>query len=174
MGRLRRLGLVTVSLLALVMPLTAAPAGASQWEQIVSKWSTKCVDVRDQEADDLFPHVQQMKCKGSDVSNQQWLKVLQWNGTYQLLSKRNGKCLSVDGDATFSGALIVTDFCSTDDTSQQWLFDFPPSNAGLSRWLRNGRSGKCLELPGWNTNDGLLLAQSDCVGGWKQYWDTRG
>lgn len=169
-SRLRRLGLVTAPLLALVMVLTAAPAGATNWFHLSSKWSGKCVDVRDQEADDSDGHVQQWKCK--DVSNQQWLGVLQYDGTYQLISRRNGKCLAVDGGVTYSGALIVTQTCLADNTAARWRFRYDPfPNASGSYWLVNAHSGKCLELPGWNTGDGLLLAQSDCVGGWKQYWN---
>lgn len=170
-SRLRRLALVTVPLLALVMALPAAPAGAAGWMHITSKWSGKCVDVRDQEADAISGHVQQWKCK--DVSNQQWLGVLQWDGAYELISQRNGKCLAVDDGATYAGALVVTTSCFPDDSAQRWRFKIDPfPNASGSYWLVNAHSGKCLELPGWNTNDGLLLAQSDCVGGWKQYWNT--
>lgn len=171
MSRLRRLGLVTVPLLALVLALTTTPADASGWFQLSSKWSGKCVDVRDQEANGTGGHVQQWKCK--DVSNQQWVEVQQYDGSYELISRRNGNCLAVDGGATYSGALVVTETCNTDDTAQRWRWRFEPfSNASGSYWLVNAHSGKCLELPGWNTDDGLLLAQSDCIGGWKQYWNV--
>ena len=60
MSRLRRLGLLTLPLVALVLGLTAAPASAdTDWYQITSKWSGKCMDLRDQEANSSFPHVQQ-------------------------------------------------------------------------------------------------------------------
>ena len=171
MSRLRRLGLVTATAMAVLMVLTAGPAGASGWERLQSKWSGKCVDLRDQEANDSSGHVQQMKCKS--VSNQQWLEVLQWDGSYQLINQRNGKCMAVDGGATYAGALVVTNNCNPDDSAQRWFFKFEPfSNASGSYWLTNVHSGKCLELPGWNTSDGLLLAQSDCIGGWKQYWNV--
>lgn len=174
-SRLRRLGLITVPLVALVLTLTATQASAdTDFYQFVSKWSGKCMDLRDQEATSDTPHVQQMRCK-DNVSNQQWSPVLQTNGTILLVSKRNGKCMSVDGHADFAGALIVTQSCFTVDDSQQWRFVTNPfSNATGSAWLVNAHSGKCVELPGWNTSDGLLLAQSDCVGGWKQYWDSIG
>ena len=174
-SRLRRLGLLTLPLVALVLGLTAAPASAdTDWYQITSKWSGKCMDLRDQEANTSFPHVQQWSCK-DDVSNQQWSPVLQTNGTIQLVSRRTGKCMTVDGDATYAGALIVTASCFTADSAQQWRFQVNPfPNASGSSWLVNAHSGKCVELPGWNTDNGLLLAQSDCVGGWKQYWNTIG
>lgn len=173
MSRLRRLGLLTLPLVALALGLTAAPASAdTDWYQFSSKWSGKCMDLRDQEANSATPHVQQWSCK-NNVSNQQWSPVLQTNGTVQLVSNRTGKCLSVDGHADFAGALIVTASCFTADAWQQWRFQTNPfPNATGSAWLVNSHSGKCVELPGWNTDDGLLLAQSDCVGGWKQYWDT--
>jgi len=174
-SRLRRLGLVALPVLALVMGLTAAPASAdTDWYQISSKWSTKCMDLRDQEAGNSISHVQQWGCK-DNVSNQQWAPVLQSNGTIQLISKRNGKCLTVDGHSDVAGALIATQSCFAPDTFQQWKFVTNPfPNASGSAWLVNQHSFKCVELPGWNTNDGLLLAQSDCVGGWKQYWNAIG
>jgi hypothetical protein len=169
------LGLITMPLLAVVMMLTATQASAdTDFYQISSKWSSKCMDLRDQEADSGTPHVQQWSCK-DNVSNQEWSPVLLTNGTIQLVSRRNGKCMSVDGHSDVAGALIVTQSCFAADAWQQWRFETNPfPNASGSAWLVNFHSGKCVELPGWNTSDGLLLAQSDCVGGWKQYWNTIG
>jgi hypothetical protein len=169
--RLRRLGLVTASLLALTMALVATPASAASWGPIVSKWSNKCVDERDQDHGNVGAHAQQWDCK--NVSNQMYLPVLQGNGNYQLISERSGHCLAIDGGATYSGALAVLIDCVPDNTAQQWnRVRNPFGNASGSSWLVNGNSGKCLELPGWNGDNGLLLAQSDCIGGWKQYWNV--
>ncbi|MFI9383363.1 RICIN domain-containing protein [Kutzneria sp. NPDC052558] len=175
MSRPGRLGVVAIVVPGLVMALTATPASAdTDWYQFVSKWSGKCMDLRDQEADSTTPHVQQWSCK-DNVSNQQWSPVLQTNGTTSFVSKRTGKCLSVDGHADFAGALLVTQSCFAADAWQQWRFVTNPfPNASGSAWLVNAHSGKCVELPGWNTDNGLLLAQSDCVGGWKQYWNSIG
>jgi hypothetical protein len=167
--RLRRLGLVTASLLALTMALVATPANAAGWGRLVSKWSEKCADVRDQEAGVNGAKVQQMKCK--NVSNQKWLTVTQPSGNIQLINERTGRCMAVDGSDTQAGALVVVVDCVTGAAAQQWIrITNPFPNASGSSWLMNFNSGKCMELPGWNTDDGLL-AQSDCVGGWKQYWN---
>jgi Ricin-type beta-trefoil lectin domain len=169
-SRVGRLGVVAVSLLALLVGVGVTPAAASDWSRFSSKWSEKCIDLRDQEADNWNAHVQQWKCK--DVTNQKWAAPLQTDGTIQLVNQRNGKCMSVADDATYAGALIITRSCFAADPSQRWRFVRDPyPNASGSYWLVNANSGKCVELPGWNTGDGLLLAQSDCVGGWKQYWN---
>src|SRR5436305_6718771 len=166
MSRLRGLGLVTASLVAVLMVLTVAQADAAGRWHISSKWSGKCMDVRDQEADNLISHVQQWSCK--DVSNQQWLLVQQSDGAFQAISRRNGNCMSIDGHDTAAGALVATEPCVAGEPAQHWWFQVNPfPNASGSFWLKNFHSDKCVELPGWNTNDGLLLAQSDCVGGWK-------
>lgn len=168
--RLRRLGYVAV-LAMTALAVLVAPAQAATWGQIQNKFSTKCVDEKDQDRQVNGAHVQQWDCKS--VSNQRWLPVQQPNGFFQLISERSGKCLMIDGRDTRSGALAVVWDCIPGDRAQQWnRVRNPFPNATNSSWLVNVNSEKCLEIPGWNTGNGLFLAQSDCVGGHKQYWNT--
>jgi hypothetical protein len=80
------------------------------------------------------------------------------------------KCLRPAGGSTIAGELIEQVRCDNGDPSQHWKAYDPGANSTGAKWLINLNSGKCVEVPGWDTRADTLLTQSDCVLGWKQFW----
>jgi hypothetical protein len=164
---------VTTSLVAL-LPATATsvPAAAEQaksgtsqavnaWGTIVSRWSSKCMDMWG-----VNSLAQQWDCNGSPA--QLFAKLyVSGNDDFLLQNQGNGDCLLVGPE---NGALIDHAACNYGDVRQHWKAVDPGANSTGAKWLINLNSNKCVEVPGWSTQKGVLLAQSDCVLGWKQYW----
>lgn len=79
-----------------------------------------------------------------------------------------GKCLSVHGNSTASGAGIELDTCSATNTSQQWVI----SGNGTSSQIQNVRSGKCIDSLG-QIGGGLQLVIEPCNSSAGQQWELK-
>ncbi|REH39445.1 ricin-type beta-trefoil lectin protein [Kutzneria buriramensis] len=165
---------VVVAVLAVLLSTTATsiPAAADRavpgkahvvdaWGAIVSRWSSKCMDMWG-----VNSLAQQWDCNSSPA---QLFTKLQVSGDddFLLQNQGNGDCLLTGLE---NGALIEHSSCNYGDSRQHWKTFDPGANSTGAKWLINLDSNRCVEVPGWATQKGVLLAQSDCVLGWKQYW----
>lgn len=74
-----------------------------------------------------------------------------------------GKCVGTQDNATGNGAKVVLRDCNPTEGGQQWLRRYDGS-------IYNPQSGRCLELPGWATDNGTQLGIWDCHDGANQRW----
>lgn len=122
----------------------------------------KCLDafggVSDGVAADLYT------CSGG--ANQAWVRAA--DGTLRLPSDY---CLTADG--TGNGAAVrVRDCAGTGaggavaDPARQWTYD------GTTHALVNKASGRCLDVPGSDTTNGIALGLWDCHGRANQQWNV--
>jgi hypothetical protein len=114
--------------------------------------SNKCLDVDGANASN-GTKVQLWDCWSG--SNQQW--IFSADGTVRSL----GKCLDIY-NGSGNGALLEIWDCNG-GWNQQWQQQ--PDGS-----IRNPGSGRCLDLPGANTNNGTQLNIWDCWGGANQRW----
>jgi hypothetical protein len=155
----------------------AAPAAAGAahaegtWGQITSRWSKapKCVDIRREDGPREGALAQLWDC--TNTPEQQFAKI-RFNGDNDFLleNQRSGMCLRPSESSTGNGALIEQALCNPGDLAQHWKAYDPGFNSTGAKWLRNLSSDRCLEDSAWNTSNGTLLTQDDCVLAWKQYW----
>jgi hypothetical protein len=97
-------------------------------------------------------------CNGT--SAQQW----SWNGS---TLRTSGKCLDITGSgATANGSLVELWDCNG-GANQAW-------QQGANGSLVNPASGRCLDVPGFNTTNGTQLDIWDCNGGANQSWALPG
>ncbi|MFC5663112.1 LamG-like jellyroll fold domain-containing protein [Kitasatospora misakiensis] len=74
-----------------------------------------------------------------------------------------GKCMTVQDEGTGNGTPVVLADCDNLKGGQKWLRRADNS-------LYNPHSGRCLELPGWSTENGTRLDIWDCHAGANQRW----
>ncbi|WP_093862903.1 LamG-like jellyroll fold domain-containing protein [Streptomyces sp. TLI_053] len=94
-----------------------------------------------------------------------------WNGPNQQFKFNTdnhaliiqGKCVTVQDEATRNGAPVVLADCDNLKGGQKWLRRADNS-------LYNPNSGRCLELPDWVTENGTRLGIWDCHAGANQRW----
>lgn len=170
MRRGRWFGVAVASLIAVAIVGVANAAYADgAWGTITSRWSGRCIDMRAQDGTGNGVLAQQWDCTGH--AEQQFTKLrLNGDDDFLLQNQRSGRCLRASGGATYSGALIEQWDCNIGDPSQHWQAFDPGGNSTGAKWLINRNSGKCVEDSAWDTRNGILLTQNDCVMGWKQYW----
>ncbi|GAB2705221.1 hypothetical protein GCM10010442_24980 [Kitasatospora kifunensis] len=70
---------------------------------------------------------------------------------------------TVSSLATGDGSKVVNQQCAANTPGQQWI-------ARSDGSLYNPASGRCLEIPGWNTTNGTALDVWDCLADANQQW----
>ncbi|MEO8699891.1 MAG: RICIN domain-containing protein [Kofleriaceae bacterium] len=122
----------------------------------------KCLDIRNAGGDGA--QLQQFTC--GEQENQTWF--LSWTGgsDYQLRPGHLGNVrLGIAGESTGDGAVAL--LINGDAASQRFQFVRQPDG---SYAITNTRSGKCLDIPGASTADGVTIQQYACHGGTNQRW----
>ena len=136
-------------------------------DTIVSRWSDLCMDVQGgSTANGAL--IQQWEC--NETNAQKFDKTPVADGYFLIRNRGSGRCLAVSDAGTQNGALIGQYDCDSSNQNQHWRSTDPGGNSVGAKWLINRHSGKCVEVPGWATTKGTLLAQLDCVSGWKHFW----
>ena len=151
---------VTATALTAVVssPDASAAISPTGWNTVVSKNSSKCVDARSG-ASANGTAVQQQACNSSTA--QQWQFQPTTNGYVRVNALNNAaQSLDVTNVSTADSAPIQL-WSYSNGLNQQWL---PVEEADGAYHLVNRNSGKCLDVPGASTNDGLQLQQYTCNG----------
>jgi hypothetical protein len=130
---------------------TTPPAGGAV--SVVSNWNNKCIDVPSGAFVD-GAQLQMWTCNNTNA--QKWL----FEGG--ALKSQNNKCMDVAGGSTANLAAIQLYTCNGTGAQQ-----FVLNGAGD---LVNPQSTRCVDIGGWNGNDGAKLILWDCVGGANQKW----
>ena len=152
-----RVALVALAVVgaALTAGISAGPAQAASGVPIRNFGNRKCLDVATQNN----YVVQLWSCNGQ--SQQQWAE--NWTGsTLQMANQRvAGKCLGVEGNATFDGARVVVQPCGFASTN--WTVSFANNTgSGWHEQLLNTNSGRCLDLLDNNPANGTPIQLWDC------------
>ena len=139
---------------------TPPPTGPdpTAWYQLVNKTSGKCVDAK--AAGTVNGTViQQYTCNGSTAQQYQLATT---SGGYVRVNNRGNasQVLDVTGVSTADNAKIQT-WAYGGGLNQQWQ---PVDEGGGYYHLVNRNSGKCLDVPGASTADGVQLVQYACNG----------
>jgi hypothetical protein len=92
----------------------------------------------------------------NDGLNQQWTFAGFSDGTYQIVNRRSGKCLTVGGNSPFRGAGIVQYTCAG-ATNQRWRIEYVGGQVTIR--LRVVSSELYLDVPGSTANWGTQLIQ---------------
>jgi hypothetical protein len=132
--------------------LTVTSLGGATTGPIASALASKCMDVNTG-ATTNGTKVQVYDCNASVA--QQWS--VQSDGTI----RNQGKCLDLY-NGSGNGALLEIWDCNG-GWNQQW-------KSGANQSLVNPTSGRCVDIPGWNTTNGTQLEVWDCNGGSNQRW----
>jgi streptogrisin C len=138
------------------LTLTTTGGGGGGGNALVSRWNGKCIDVPNGNFADGV-QLQMWNCNGSAAQRFEFV-----NGT---LRTGNNKCMDVAWGSRDNGAVIQIVGCSGNPAQQ-----FVLSAAGD---LVNPQANKCVDIGGWNGNDGAKLIQWECLGGANQKWDRR-
>jgi cytochrome c len=143
---------VTTGLMFAASPAQAATAYA----HLTNVHSGKCVD------DPNF-------ATGNNVGMDQWTCVSQTNENWRfergssndllIRNQSSGKCLTVLGGSTASGALIVQYTCTTANKNGQW--GTTDTLAG-GYDIMNAHSGLCITVEGASSGNGARLIQRAC------------
>ncbi|MEU6410367.1 ricin-type beta-trefoil lectin domain protein [Microbispora sp. NPDC046933] len=120
---------------------------------LISALNNKCIDVPGADFRDGAP-LQMYTCNGTIAQR--------WTFTGGTLRTQNNLCMDVAWGSRDNGAVIQIATCSGNPAQQ-----FVLSAAGD---LVNPQSNKCVDIDGWNQNDGARLIQWECHGGANQKW----
>jgi hypothetical protein len=151
---------VTATALTAVVssPDASAAISPTGWNTVVSKNSSKCVDAR-AAATANGTAVQQQACNSSTA--QQWQFQPTTDGYVRVNALNNAaQSLDVTNVSTADSAPIQL-WSYSNGLNQQWQ---PVEEADGAYHLVNRNSGKCLDVPGASTADGLRLQQYTCNG----------
>ncbi|NEA33561.1 RICIN domain-containing protein [Streptomyces sp. SID13031] len=165
--RTRRFVAIAAALVATVVatgltvassPDASAAISPTGWNTVVSKNSSKCVDAR-AAASANGTAVQQQACNSGNA--QQWQFQPTTNGYVRVNALNNAaQALDVTNVSTADSALIQL-WSYSNGLNQQWQ---PVEEADGAYHLVNRNSGKCLDVPGASTADGVQLQQYTCNG----------
>ena len=143
---------VTAGLMVAASPAQAATAYA----RLTNAHSGKCID------DPNF-------ATGNNVTMDQWTCVSQSNENWRfergstndllIRNQSSGKCLTVLGGSTASGAAIVQYTCTTVNKNGQW--ETTDTIAG-GYTIMNAHSGLCIAVSGASSANGARLIQKSC------------
>jgi hypothetical protein len=156
--------LVPVAALLGAFVTSATPASASfpgsnapLTSSYVKGLAGLCLDVRDNNYQQLFDPVQVYTC------NQTEAQVWKYDGNRVLLEEDPSKCLDIAHGGTSNGTLVDLYPCNGTG-AQEWDIH---SGIGI---LYNPQSGKCLDVTNRSANPGTQLQIWDCTGGDNQNW----
>jgi type 1 glutamine amidotransferase len=137
-----------------------APTNPSDpdWRSLVNKNSGKCVDAK-AAATANGTAIQQYTCNGTTA--QQFQQVTTAGAAVRINNRNNpGQVLDVTDVSTADNAKIQL-WAYGGGLNQQWL---PVDEGGGYYHFVNRNSGKCLDVPGAGTADGVQLVQYPCNG----------
>jgi hypothetical protein len=149
---------VATALTVAASPDASAAISPTGWNTVVSKHSGKCVDAR-AAATANGTAVQQQTCNSTNA--QQWQFQPTSNGYVRVNALNNAaQALDVTNVSTADSAPVQL-WAYGNGLNQQWL---PVEESDGAYHLVNRHSGKCLDVPGASTADGLQLQQYTCNG----------
>ncbi|MEV0733778.1 ricin-type beta-trefoil lectin domain protein [Polymorphospora sp. NPDC050346] len=132
--------------------LTLVTTGGGSTSRLIG-YANKCIDVPNSNGVD-GQYLQLWTCNGTNAQN--W--TFSGDGTVRAF----GLCMDVAWGSTANGAVIQLARCSGNPAQQ-----FVLSGAGD---LVNPQANKCVDVSGWNSNDGARLVLWECLGGANQKW----
>jgi hypothetical protein len=137
----------------------------SAWYNVVNQNSGKCVDATGRGTTNGTT-VQQWSC-GSQQTNQEWQFQATDSGYYKVVNRNApSEVWDVTNNGTGNGSLIQL-WSYGGGTNQQWQ----PVLLGNGYYKMVGRgSGRCLDVPGASTTNGVQLQIYDCNGTAAQAW----
>jgi hypothetical protein len=146
-----------------VSNVTVTLPTVGSWSSLVNQATGSCVDASGWGTANGTT-VQQWKC-GNGQSNQQWQLQPTGGGYYELLNRHaagQGEVLDIAGGngATDNGARTQL-WAFAGGANQQW--QPVPLGNGYDKLVAR-HSGKCLDVPGADTSNGVQLQQWDCDG----------
>jgi len=134
------------------------PPPAADWHSIVNKTSGKCVDAKAAGTTNGTV-IQQYACNATNA--QQYQLATTSGGYVRINNKANSaQVLDVTNVSTADNAKIQT-WAYGGGANQQWQ---PVDEGGGYYHFVNRNSGKCLDVPGASTADGVQLVQYTCNG----------
>ncbi|QMU77991.1 ricin-type beta-trefoil lectin domain protein [Streptacidiphilus sp. PB12-B1b] len=153
---------------------------------LMNNWTYQCADLPYYSAPTLNDPVTQYRCGYGSSDNQMWY--LQQQGTaadgeplYWIRNALGSNlCLDLPGYGTVSaGANVSTFTCTTPASNDNQLWEIPlvdsSGSGGLGVLIRNYKSGLCLDVSGWASNNsdktqGVRLTAYPCSGsGWANH-----
>jgi len=152
----------------------AAPDAATRY-RLIANHSDKCVDVDANGGSTPGTKVQQWQCIGGQA-NQLFFATPVGVGFYQLRpSHVTGMCLEVSGFSTADTATFVLATCSGSVPGNQvfsleYLFGWGDNTEVR---VRPNHTGKCMDVSGISTADGVPIQQYGCWGGANQAYYLR-
>jgi len=108
-------------------------------------------------------------CLGKGQRNQVWKAEPAPGGGYFLVVQHTAKCLTIKG-SNANGALIVQYEC-VDAPNQVWQFQNP--NGKMSKITNPASGGKCMDVGGKGTANGVGIILWDCHGQENQIWNVK-
>jgi hypothetical protein len=137
---------------------SAGPISPTAWYRVVSRANGKCVDARGA-ATANGTAIQQYTCNGTNAQQYQFQPT---TGGYLRINNRGNaaQVLDVKDQSTANSAAIQL-WSYGGGLNQQWQ---AVAEAGGYYHLINRNSGKCLDIPGASSTDGVQLGQYTCNG----------
>ncbi|WP_263366901.1 cellulase family glycosylhydrolase [Edaphobacter bradus] len=139
--------------------VNGASVSTSSWFNVVNQNSGSCVDAAGWGTTN-GTIVQQWSC-GNQQYNQEWQFQSQGNGIYSIVNRNApGEVWDVTNRGTSNGSLLQL-WSYGGGSNQQWM----PVSLGNGRYKFVGvGSGRCLDVPGASTANGVQLQIYDCNG----------
>lgn len=134
---------------------------ANQYFQLVAQHSGKCADVAGGSSADTAA-IHQWDCGNDSPGNQLW-RFERLGDEFQIIAQHSNKCLEVGGGqgATGEGLEIQQYAClGAAQTNQLWRII--QIGSGSTYQIVAKHSGKCLDVPGANQNNEVVLKQYSC------------
>lgn len=129
---------------------------------IKSVFSGKCIDVKDNSLEDRAPiHVWEcLKIKNQEVT----LKPTNLPDVFTVVFAHSGKCLDVENNGDHNAARLIQWPCHG-GVNQRFQFsrDYKKVPLDTYKFLIQTFNGKCLDVGGWNENNGAQLQQWECT-----------
>ncbi|WP_051787262.1 MULTISPECIES: glycosyl hydrolase family 95 catalytic domain-containing protein [Streptomyces] len=130
---------------------------------LTSMSSGKAADVRDGSTADGAAVIQYTP---GGAANQRWRLTDTGSGTFTLAAAHSGKCLEVPAGSTGTDGAVIRQWGCSTGTHQQWRFE----SVGADVYRLVSAGGKCLDVPGASTADGVQLIQWTCSTAANQKW----
>lgn len=149
-------------------PPEADPA-PSQWVLWASPQSGMCIGVENGTQDDEASVVQSGIETETHCSweHEKWAFVRGYGpdgSWYKIVNRNSGKCLDTYQGGTNLAAEIVQNTCTDSGGSQVWHITYDSANNGWMyyRYIKNQKSGYCVDNRSDTSTDGLALWQAIC------------